>query len=325
MGVDLLRVRSNSWLLLLVGSSLSVAVACGGSGKPPAYVPPETPSLPAHSNGQSSAPVARDAPAGPPPSLLDERPPPPVEVGPSCKRVPIGPTTERPHPLDYMPLYPVERSKNGRAAEGLEAQARKIVHCFFPGFTAVDIAMTRDEQHPEGSLAVAVVGVRGPGCETYEVELELQADWRRRGTRLDVRRSTVPRPSAPACQLDGGWKTHTGNLAPWGLSNGHEHGALGLAVLVYSAFHPGTARTATCVLSALSRHAQGHDPDRHADGRWQLAGLSILQQLLRVQPGEAELVELTRSAAAEHALGVPDNEIESVVVGAQCFGGHRAH
>ncbi|MDD9944630.1 MAG: hypothetical protein OXU20_26530 [Myxococcales bacterium] len=297
---------------------VALLLACGGSQQRP-YVPEPTPKLPAYAGGDApQAPATRQAT---PPAMEDARLPPPADMGPSCRRLSIGPTKERPRPIDYAPIYPIEVAQHGRATEGLETQARRVVRCFYPGFEATDIVVTRDEQHRGGSLSVAIVGVRGPGCETYELELELHADWARQGTRLDVRRSTIPQPSGPACGLNGGWKTHAGHLGPWQLPNGNVHGALGLAILVYSAFHPGTARTASCVLDSLRNHTRAQQHTPHGDGRFQRAGLRILQQLLRVEPGEDQLVTLAQDAAAEFDLGIAADGVRTAVLASKCFGG----
>lgn len=308
-----------SWPSALMCVALSCLWGgCGGGQAYPAVQPEPTPRLPVYRAPEPSTPqVAQRTP----PPLMGEDPrlPPPREFGPSCKRVAIGPTAQRPLPIDYNPVYPIEVSQNGRAAEGLKTQARRAVRCYFPDFEAVDIVMRRDEQHRDGALGSAVVGVRGPGCETFEVEFELQADWTRLSTRLDVRRSTIPRPSRTTCRLAGGWKAHAAQLAPWELSRGDSHGALGLAVLVYSGFHPGTARTAGCVLGVLRRlmSLQGHSD---AEGRLQQAGLRVLQQLLRVEPGLAQLVAISQEAASEFSLGPDAQSIEEAVEASDCFG-----
>lgn len=311
---------------------VSLAVACGGGQGYPAARAEPPPQLPEY-RPPAAASVPTAPRQAPPPMLEDRRLPPPPVLGPSCARVAIGPTEGRPRPIDYFPIYPIEMSQDGRAAEGVRTQARRAVRCFFPGYEAVDIALRRDEQHRQGGLATAVVGVRGAGCETHEVELELQVDWPRKGTRLDVRRSTVPRPSRSDCPLAGGWKSHAAQLAPWHIEHADRDAALGLAILVYSAFHPSTARTAGCVLGQLrelmaeaavaaEQGAAAAVPATPpgADGRLHRAGLRILQQLLRVEPGMAQLVSLTQMAASEFALGLDAERVREAVESSPCFG-----
>lgn len=317
--------RNRTWVLgrrCVTGCALGAllvgavgAVGCGAKRPPRHYEPEPIPKLAPVATSPDAAPAQAEA------ATPASDSPPPGDDQADCGRASVGPTRGRPRPLEYRPVYPLRSAAGGRAAEALGTQAARLVACFYPGMRAVDVDVTRDEQHAEGGLAVAVVGAKGKDCKTYEVEFELQVDWTRLGTQLDVRRSTVPYPSSSKCGLVGGFREHSALLAPWGIKHGNDQNALGLAVLSYATFHPATARTASCVLASLERKAAAEGGAGRGSKKWREAGLYVLQQLLQITPSEEQLVKVSQQASARHDLGLSAEQVKAAVVEAGCFGG----